>query len=347
MEFIHKKISIIWAFIFNYLERVLTFYNRYYFVKKYWCEIGNNWDEYLIKYPFLNNLDKKLNYLINSNKIDDNLQIKNIKIITWNLHNGYDFWNNYTFLDQMEWLNKQNADIICLQEVPNHMGIYVKNIPVHYIKAQDILSKSLKMHYIIDHISNTMILSKYHVKKINKINQFLNCYTYGNHMNTYSIKINIENKYKRKNKDIEKYKDSNINKNIKELIINNIHLTNDITFYEQSIFFKCYIDNNKYNKLKTLDNRYININDNDKLILFCGDFNGYKNNFIKKFHNLYNLKSYPIIPFNIFPFKYFKPLINIDYIYHYNNKFYDNTILNIHKITYSDHYPLSCIIKNI
>jgi endonuclease/exonuclease/phosphatase family metal-dependent hydrolase len=318
-----QLLSSLWAFIFCYLERTTTFYNRYYYVKKYWQGIGNNWDLYLEKYPFLENLDYLLNNITetdenNNNNTNSNIN-NNLKIITWNLHHGYDFWNNYTFLEQVDWLTKQNADIICLQEVPDHMGIYVREIPVHYIKTQDILCRSLKMNYIIDHISNTMILSKYPIKKLNKVNSFMNCFTYGNHMNTYEITY------------------TNLDKRI---IVNNIHLANDITFYEQKCFFREYL--NRYNELEMITGEYINHLDKDNIVLFCGDYNGYKTDYLKKYKKLEEMKTYPVTKFG------FGPVVNLDYIYHFNKLLQDNTSITVDRtVLYSDHHPMKCIINNI
>ena len=116
--------------------------------------------------------------------------------VSFNIHNGFDLFNNYKIKEIITCLHKLDADIICLQEV--------------FDKVQfDYIKKHLKYDYSF-FIGELCILSKYNFDNVQT-----------NYFDTLGI-------YDNNNCII-----STININDTKLHIINVHLLNDITFYKQ------------------------------------------------------------------------------------------------------------------
>ena len=230
-----------------------------------------------------------------------------LTLCTWNIHRGFDIYHNYRLLDILQYLEKQNFDIICLQEVHNTKYI-VESIPVN---QTIFLSNALGMYHTSH--KGVSILSKYPIECIETYSYSIFEVSFGNNCNISKIKI----------------------PETEDIVIYNCHLNSDIFGYEQNEFIK---KNNICSQIQ-------NYNHEKQPVLVCGDFNSASwFNSIKKlkstlgYPNSFKIKNYK----PTFPSSY--PLLKLDKIYT-NQRLVNENIQFIEEyVDYSnnlsDHHPL-------
>ena len=243
-----------------------------------------------------------------------------LKILSYNIHKGYD-WNmqNYFLHDMKEFIKSSEADIVLLQEVVGKNEIYKKK---GLIDAQfEFLADSVWQHY--SYAKNSL-------------------YDNGHHGNLILSRFPIKN-----------WENINITTNFLEkrgLLICNIQLP----ILNKDIYVACvHLDlfqrgrNLQYKMIKNKIHN-LNIAENVPLII-AGDFNDWnkKSNLIFE-NDLSMIETYKAVHgcfAKTFPAGF--PLLCLDRIYVKNFKIIKSDILKrpLHQDHFSDHLPIFCEVE--
>lgn len=277
--------------------------------------------------------DKKkicdINLFINSNQgknLEEPIPDGNYtnKLMSWNIHNGCNFYERTMIDKQCDFIKNTNADIICLQEVLNDNYTPQENYLISKLKPNYTSFYYSTEQYGVNNIGN-MIISKYEIldTRICVFDKWLMRPI----NNAIFIKINkVYNEGKSE-----------------DIWICNLHLSSDITLLQQK------------HQLRQLE-EFIESN-NLKNIILVGDFNipyNLFNNIDSSLDNkirntknntiIENLKNGISTESNLKSFPAYRPQILLDYYYTDLNNINNINDYNILKTDLSDHLPFTISI---
>lgn len=170
-----------------------------------------------------------------------------IKIVNWNIHEGFDGSYNHTFMDQCEYLSALDADIVCLQEVNNRWhSIPVGDNEQDRVNQTVFLSRYCKYPYYVQY-HNMAILSRFPIIHTHHIKDNVWHMGYGSHAIVADILL-----------DPSDEEDSS-----RTLSVYNCHLNNDLVGYEQWHFVHH----------TSLIPELLTLSYNRLPLVICGDFN--------------------------------------------------------------------------
>lgn len=279
-----------------------------------------------LNYPSMYN-----NKPIRENDYDD----MNLKVINWNIHNGFNSVYKHTFMDQCEYLASVDADVICLQEVDNTvhnissvsdisgtsgMSIVEDNHQVNGINQAIFIARYCNYPYYVQY-HNMAILSRFPIIHSHHIVDNTWAVGYGSHALVADILLDP----------------SDIHDNSRTVSIYNCHLNNDLVGYEQWHFVKN----------TSLTYELLALSYNRLPLIICGDFNslswysGLKTIrdtlCYKPEHEIWtrNRPTYPVM----------YPVLKLDRIYTNQNTYYECVIKFVsnyvdYRCKLSDHHPL-------
>ena len=255
------------------------------------------------------------------------------KLMSWNIHNGCNFYERTMIDKQCDFIKNTNADIICLQEVLNDNYIPQENYLISKLKPNYTSFYYSTEQYGVSNIGN-MIISKYEIldTRICVFDKWLMRPI----NNAIFIKIN-------KVYNEEKSED---------IWICNLHLSSDITLLQQKHQLRQleeFIESNNlkniilvgdfnipYNLFNNIDSSLCNNIDSS----LCNNIdsslcNKIDNTIIETLKNDISLES------NLKSFPSYRPQILLDYYYTDLNNINDYNIL---KTDLSDHLPFTISI---
>lgn len=272
---------------------------------------------------------------ISSNKHNDNNNVnkndgEEIKIITWNIHGGFNGTYKHTFMDQCEYLATHDADIICLQEVDNTWHTVPNNsfknndepniTTCNMINQTVFLAQYCGYAYYVQY-NNMAIISRFPIIHTHHIMDNMWSMGYGSHAIVADILLDTA--------DDEEYS--------RTISVYNCHLNNDLVGYEQWHF----VQNTK------LIQELLTLSYNRLPLVICGDFNS-----ISWYSGLKRIREVLCYPPKheiwtrnrpTFPVSF--PMLKLDRIYTNQNTVKNSNIEFVsnyvdYMCKFSDHYPL-------
>lgn len=244
-----------------------------------------------------------------------------LKILSYNIHKGYDWkMQNYFLHDMKELIKSSEADIVFLQEVVGKNTIYKKK---GLIDSQfEYLADSVWPHY--SYAKNSL-------------------YDHGHHGNL------ILSRY-----PIESWENINLTTNFLEkrgLLICKIQLP---SFKKQNIYVACvHLDlfhSGRKTQYEIIKNKMLSLNFSEKLpLIIAGDFNDWNKKSTPIFETELNMQEVHKVTHGYFAktFPAGFPLLSLDRIYVKNFTILNSGILKraTHQNHFSDHLPIFCDLE--
>lgn len=266
----------------------------------------------------------QLNYPMSPDDMEEleSMDVRDIKIINWNIHEGFNSSYNHTFMDQCEYLATQSADIVCLQEVNNRWHI-IPETDSHgsdRVNQTVFLARYCKYPYYVQY-HNMAILSRYPIIHTHHIKDRTWHIGYGSHAVVADILLDPSDEME----------------SSRTLSVYNCHLNNDLVGYEQWHFVK----------YTSIIWELLTLSYNRLPLIICGDFNSasWFSALQKIRQTLCYPKDHTIWTRNKSTYPVACPMLKLDRIYtneHTHDypriKFQSNYVDYLCR--FSDHYPL-------